>query len=101
MTGDVVCGPHLPRPDNLILIEQKDRNPGGGKEFVDLGAAGPQIRSGVSISRGLANAMCLVENQDVQTVPLSFHERVEVLENCCCPALAEAADVTQCLRECT
>ena len=42
MRVDVLDGAELARPDDLVLVEQEDRHPGGGDQLVDLGPPGPQ-----------------------------------------------------------
>lgn len=58
MRGDVVGGPALPRAHNLVLVEEEDRNPCRGEEFVDLGApGGAELLARVAVDGGLAQAV--------------------------------------------
>jgi hypothetical protein len=77
---DLLRAAELTRPDDLVLIEQEYRDPCRVEQFVDLGPSSPERGPGESVDGCLANAVRLIENEDVQAVTFSVHELVEVFE---------------------
>ncbi len=96
---DLGDGPELARLHDLVLVEQEDRHSGGGNQFVDLRPASAELGFRVPVYGGLADAVCLVEDQDVEIVGLGVHELVEVLEHPLHALLASAGDLAKGLGE--
>src|SRR5450631_482551 len=71
---DVLDSALLARTNNLELVEQEHRNPRCCDELVDLRPATAELGLGPTIHRGLADAMCLVQNQGIKAVGLGPHE---------------------------
>jgi hypothetical protein len=96
---DVLDRAHLAGADDLVLVEQKDRHPGGVDELVDLPAAGAQLCAGPPARRCLADPVGLVGDKDVEAVGLGVHELVEVAEERCRTGRTPAGDVAEGLGE--
>ncbi len=90
---------HLARPHDLVLIEQEDRHPGRVDEFVDLRLAAPKLGLRPAVGRRLAQAECLIGDQDVEAVLVGVHEPVEVLAQRLDLTGALAGDLAQRLGE--
>ncbi len=74
--------PSLPGLDDLVFVEQEDRDTGCGDQLVDLRPAAFPHRPGCEPVDGcLPNPMGLVADQYVEAVLLGVHEAVEVLEH--------------------
>jgi hypothetical protein len=99
VTLDVIRGAHFAWSDDLVLIEEKDGYSGGGQQFIDLRPFSAQSGASVAIFGCLSDPVRFIEDQYIQSVALSLHERVEVLEDRCRPGLAETAHISQGLRK--
>jgi hypothetical protein len=77
---DVLHGAEFAGAHDLVLVEQEDGNTRRVDELVDLPLVGAELRLRPAIRRGLAEAVRLVGDQDVDAVLVGVHEAVEVLE---------------------
>ena len=75
--------PSLAGAHDLVLVEQEHGHAGRGDELVDLRPSGAERGTRVAVGGGLADAVRLVEDQDVEAVPLGVHELLKYLNIRC------------------